>query len=295
MGVMAVSVRDLYLYPLKSAAGIRVSAIDLDAFGFAGDRRWMIVDPDGRFLSQRELPRLALVRARLEGSHLRLDMGHDSTSDRLLDEPRRSMLDDLATLVVETPAVGARVPVTVWDDTCEAIEAPPETRTWLRDALGVDCRLVYAPDDMRRLVDRVYAHGDEEVGFADGFPLLVIGESSLDDLNERLLAKGAHAVPMNRFRPNIVVTGSEPYAEDTWHRLTVGQPDPVVHLEVVKPCARCVTVTVDQSTGVQGKEPLTTLSSYRRRDGKVFFGQNVIHRSRGTIAIGDPVQVIASR
>lgn len=256
----------------------------------------MIVDADGMFLTQRELPRLALVRARLERSHLRLDMAADHTSDRLLDEPRRSTLEDLSTLVVEIPAPDApRVPVTVWNDRCEAIEAPAETRGWLRDALGLDCRLVYAPDNMRRLVDREYANGDEQVGFPDAFPLLIIGEASLDDLNERLLAKGAHAVPMNRFRPNIVVTGAAPYAEDEWHRIAVGQPDPVVHLEVVKPCARCVTITVNQATGVPGKEPLTTLSSYRRQNGKVYFGQNVIHRGTGTIAIGDPVWVLASR
>jgi MOSC domain-containing protein len=273
---MALSIRDLYVYPLKSAAGIRMEAVELDAFGFAGDRRWMIVDDAGRFLSQRELPRLSLLRAQPDGPHLRLDM------------------PGLSTLTVTAPGPSAaRVPVTIWDDRCEAIEAHDDTRAWLRDALGVACRLVYAPDDMRRLVDRTYANSDEQVGFADAFPILVIGDGSLDDLNARLTAKGEPAVPMNRFRPNIVVSGAAPYAEDGWQRVAVGHGDRPLHLDIVKPCARCVTVTVDQAKGIAGKEPLTTLSTYRRHNGKVYFGQNVIHRGIGTLRVGDTIRVIA--
>lgn len=264
-------IRDLYVYPLKSGAGIRLDAVTLDGMGFSGDRRWMVVDEAGTFLSQRTLPRMALVRPAGTGSPL------------VLDAP------GMPPLSIAIPAAGSRVEVTVWNDRCEAIECSPDASAWMRSFLGVACRLVYSPDDMDRRVDPTYAQAGDSVGFADGFPLLLIGQASLDDLNTRLVANRQMTVPMERFRPNVVVQGGAPYSEDEWEHLTVGPA--TVRLDVVKPCARCATVVVDQSTGARGHEPLKTLAEYRRRNGSVYFGQNVIHRSGGTIKVGDPVEV----
>lgn len=270
-------VRDLYLYPLKSAAGIRLDEARLDAFGLAGDRRWMVVDARGRFLSQREQPRMALLRV-------------SAGPALIVSAP------DMPPLIVPVPTMAggaARVEVTVWDDCCQGIDAGDEAAGWLTMFIGEPCRLVYSPDDMVRPVDPAYAQPGDVTGFSDGFPLLLIGQGSLDDLNERLAAKGAAAVPMNRFRPNIVIEGAAPFAEDGWRRLAVGVAGDVVHLDLVKPCARCSIVPVDQATGVRGKEPLTTLATYRRRDGNVFFGQNVLHRALGLLRVGDPVVIVS--
>lgn len=288
-------VRDLYLYPLKSAAGIRLETAALDTFGIAGDRRWMLIDAGGRFLSQREQSRMALLRVSLPGA-----------GGLAIDAP------GMPTLAVDTPAAeagAARLPVTVWDDACEALDAGDEAARWATAFLGEPCRLVYAPDDMVRPVDRTYASGDERVGFSDGFPLLLIGQGSLDDVNARLVAKGEAAVPMNRFRPNVVIEGGAPFAEDGWRRLAIGtgvdggadqsaapaasDAANVILLDIVKPCARCSIIPVDQATGVRGKEPLATLATYRKRDGKVFFGQNVLHRGLGVLRAGAPVTLVS--
>jgi uncharacterized protein YcbX len=273
-------VRDLYVYPLKSGAGLRVDAVTLDARGFVGDRRWMLIDPEGNFLTQRELPRLALLRAGLADAALQLDA--PGMPSLVIPEPEAD-----GRAAPAAAATAARV--TIWDDACDALEGDPDAaRPWLREFFGIDARLVFAPPAMPRLVDREYADGDEHVAFTDGFPLLLIGQASLDGLNARLEAKGSPALPMNRFRPNIVIDGAAPHAEDGWRRLALG----AMHLDVVKPCARCVITTIEQTTAVAGKEPLATLASYRRRDGKVFFGQNVMHRGTGIVRVGDPVRVL---
>lgn len=266
-------ISDLYIYPLKSGAGHRVDTAPLDALGFAGDRRWMVVDPNGRFLSQREIPEMALLRPELSETGLTITYpGSDAVH-------------------VRTPDAAARCTVTVWNDTCEARRADPAANAWVTRVLGVECELAYGAADLQRLVDRTYASGDERVSFADAFPLLVIGQASLDDLNLRLAHQGSAAVPMNRFRPNIVVEGAEAFAEDSWQRLRIGDETAPVEIEIVKPCARCAIVPVDQATGVRGKEPLALLSTYRRRDAKVHFGQNALLRTLGTIHVGDSVRL----
>ncbi|MPY89650.1 MAG: MOSC domain-containing protein [Luteitalea sp.] len=267
-------VRDLYVYPLKSAAGVRVDAAEVDALGLAGDRRWMVVDATGRSLSQRELPRMALLRAQARPGEL------------LLEAP------DMPALVVETPSAGPRGEVRVWRDRCEAVVADPDASRWLCEFLEYDCQLVYRADGGVRSVDATYARRPAWVGFADAFPMLLISQGSLDDLNARLAANGQPTVPMNRFRPNLVVEGAPAYAEDDWRQLAVGPPGSAIPLDVVKPCARCSIVPVDQATGIRGTEPLRTLATYRRRNGKVYFGQNVIHRASGTIRVGDSVRVM---
>lgn len=268
-------VSDLSIYPLKSGGGVPVTAATLDALGVAGDRRWMVVDADRRFVSQRERPEMALLRASMNGADLTIAFpGHES-------------------IHVATPSSSApRMVVTVWDDTFEAPLAAREASAWMSRVLGTECWLVYCPPDVERHVDPDYATLDERVSFADGFPLLVIGQASLDDLNARLEQAGQSAVPMNRFRPNIVIAGGEPFAEDGWTRIVIGDGPEAIPLDIVKPCARCSTVPVDQATGVRGKEPLAILATFRRRGTKVYFGQNALHRALGTIRRGDAVRVV---
>ena len=270
-------VSDLYIYPVKSGAGIRVPSATLDPIGIVGDRRWMVVDRDHRFLSQREIPRLALLRAELIDGGIRLEAPGVEACD-----------------VATPPLDHARVSVTVWDDTFDALPVQDDADTWASHFLGVQSRLIYCPPDVQRPVDPEYALNQEQVSFADGFPLLVAGQASLDDVNRRLEARGVAPVPMNRFRPNLVIAGSEPFAEDTWRRIRIGRGAAAVEIDIVKPCARCSTVPVDQATGIRGKEPLTTLASYRQRNGKVYFGQNAIHTASGVLQVGDQVEIVAT-
>jgi uncharacterized protein YcbX len=177
--------------------------------------------------------------------------------------------------------------VKIWEDSCNAFDCGGDAAEWLSRFLGVPCRLVTMGDEFERPVNPHYATDGDQVGFADAFPLLLISSASLRDLNARLDTP----VPMNRFRPNIVVSGCDPYAEDHWHELSIG----TTRFRVCKPCARCTVPTVDQATGLRGNEPLTTLSTYRKgEDGKVFFGQNVINTQKsGEIILGSEVTVLS--
>jgi uncharacterized protein len=256
----------LYVYPVKSCAGIAVPSATLDTKGFVGDRRFMIVDDTGSFLTQREFPRLALVGPRPEGDVL----AFDAPGMASIEMPIRRGRGD------ET--------VKIWDDTCSATDQGDEVSAWLGRFLGTRCRLVRQADDDVRRIDPTYAtRAEDEVSFADAYPLLVISEASLADLNSRLEVP----LPMNRFRPNVVVNGTEPYAEDSWRSIEIG----AVPANVVKPCVRCVTTTVDQRTAETGKEPLRTLATYRKGPRGVLFGQNVIHAHPGTINVGDRLRV----
>lgn len=260
---------EITVYPVKSAGGIAVQEREVEARGLVGDRRWMVVGPDGGFLTQRDWPRMALISTALEPNTLRLDApGCES-----LRVPR-------------LPG-GEPLTVQVWRSVCAAVSAGAEADEWLSAFLEMPCRLVYMPDETRRTVSPEFAAGEGIVSFADGFPLLLIGESSLDDLNSRL----AQPVPMNRFRPNLVVSGPAPYAEDDWAQVRVGE----VLFHVVKPCDRCAMTTVEQATGEKhGPEPLQTLAGYRRvGSGKVLFGQNLIPAAPGVVRVGDSVEVVA--
>jgi hypothetical protein len=174
--------------------------------------------------------------------------------------------------------------VKVWDDVVQAISAGDESKIWFSEFLGSPCQLVFMPEESKRPIEPGYAQNGDIVSFADAFPLLLISQSSLDDLNSRL----EKPVPMNRFRPNIVVKGCSPFDEDNWKRINIGG----LVLRLAKACSRCVTTTVDQETGIQGKEPLATLSQYRKIDGEVHFGQNAVPESSGTLCIGDSVEII---
>ncbi len=260
-----VALTGITVYPVKSAAGIQRGSWQVDGFGLRHDRRWMVVDLAGDSLTQRELPRLALLAVELRSSELVLRFPGA--------EPLELPLD---------PPVASRVRVTVLGEPTEAMPIGPAAATWLSRCLGVACRLVYMPDDVRRSVDPTYAGPTDRTSFTDGFPFLLISDASLAELNGRL----PEPLPMNRFRPNLVVSGCEPFAEDGWDGFWIGS----IEFNVVKPCARCVITTTDQVTAQRGKEPLRTLASFRARDGGVLFGQNVLHRGEGVLSVGTPLK-----
>jgi len=257
------------MYPVKSLSGITLDRADIVQRGIAFDRHWMVVDADGVFLTQRQHPRMALVRTSLGTDCLRLAAPEMPPLELPLSDPG-----------------GERVEAQVWGDRCLAASAGDRAADWLSHYLGVAARLVFMPQEHRRQVDPDYAREGDQVGFADGFPFLLISEASLADLNSRL----QQPLPMNRFRPNLVVSGCEPYAEDRWRRIRIGE----ISFRLVKPCSRCVITTVNQHSAEKGQEPLSTLSTYRRRGNKVYFGQNLLHDAVGELRTGMQVEVLES-
>jgi uncharacterized protein len=254
-------VAELFIYPVKSCRGLLLDTVAVEPWGFAGDRRWMFVDRDGVFISQREESRLAVVVPRPTAAGLSIGWEQGSY--------------DIPTPGPEAP----RIVVQVWRSRLEARIAAE---------FPGGLRLVYMHDPTLRQVDLDYGTAEDRVSFADGYPVLVIGAASLEDLNGRLAVR----LPMNRFRPNVVIEGSMPYAEDGWRRVRIGE----VAFRVVKPCARCVITTVDQATGARGDErtePLRMLATYRRSALGVLFGQNLIPDGTGTIRVGDEVEMLA--
>ncbi|MER6330634.1 MOSC N-terminal beta barrel domain-containing protein [Streptomyces sp. NPDC001034] len=268
-------VQSIHLYPVKAFQGLTAEAAVVEPWGLAGDRRWALIDAGGKVVTQREQPRLALAAAEpLAGGGLRL-----TASGR-------------AAVTVEVPEPSATVPVNIFGQKVEAVPAAAEAHAWCSAYLGMDVRLVHLDDPAsRRPVDPEYALPGETVSFADGYPLLVTASASLDALNS-LIAEGRHAaegpLPMNRFRPSVVVRGTEAWAEDAWARVSVGE----VVFRVARRCGRCVVTTTDQGTAARGREPLYTLARHRRFDGGLVFGQNVVPLTRGTIRVGDPVRVL---
>jgi uncharacterized protein YcbX len=269
--VSQVRIASLHYYPLKSARAIDCEQARLTASGIADDRRWMVVKPDGVFLTQREQPRLALIR---------IEPGEGTL---LLQAPGR------APLQLALKDEGRTVRVRVWQDHCAAIDEGDEAAAWIGALLACDCRLVRFASQQRRLSDAVWTRELEaESQFADAFPLLAIGAASLGDLNRRL----ARALPMSRFRPNIVLDGLPPYAEDRIHELY----DEQLCLRVVKPCTRCVITTTDQEHAVRdGEEPLRTLKTYRYDANLrgVTFGQNliIVHGLGSVLRCNQPLRV----
>lgn len=262
------SVGSLVVYPIKGCGGVPLDAAEIARHGFALDRRWMLVDPEGIFVSQRSRPRLALVRVAVGEGVLRVSA------------PAMPELELPLTL-----EGGERIPAEVWSDVCDAVAVGAEADGWFSEFLGSPVRLVHLPDDALRTVDQEFAEPSDRVGFADGFPFLLTSTASLGDLNRR----AGTDLPMDRFRPNIVVSGFGAFAEDGWQRVRIGE----VAFRVAKPCARCAVTTVDQRTAVVGKEPLATLATFRKVRNKVMFGQNLVQDGFGTIRVGDQVEVLA--
>jgi uncharacterized protein YcbX len=263
---MSLRLTGINIYPIKSACGIALSEWQTDAFGLLYDRRWMVVDEAGMFITQRTHPRLALVAVQVDGPVLRIDAPGMAT----LEMPLR-------------PSASAMTQVVVWNFSGPATWLGEEAARWFTAFLGTACSLVHMGDDVVRPANPLFAPAETRVSFADGYPILLISEESLADLNRRLSAP----LPMNRFRPNLVVAGAEAYAEDQWRTIEIGG----MLLRVVKPCFRCVITTTDQATAERGREPLRTLARYRRVDGEVMFGQNVVHESTGNLRVGDTILI----
>ncbi|MBX7550857.1 MOSC N-terminal beta barrel domain-containing protein [Streptomyces sp. NPDC004232] len=268
-------VQSIHVHPVKAFRGFAPREAVVEPWGLAGDRRWTLIDDGGKVVTQREQPRLALAAAELlPGGGV------------LLSAPGR------APLPVTVPEPGETVPISIFGTKVEAVPAAPPAHAWCSALLEADVRLVHMDDPAtRRPVDPAYALPGETVSFADGYPLLVTSAASLDALNS-LIAEGTHGhegpLPMNRFRPNLVVAGTEAWAEDHWSRVRVGD----VVLRVAKPSGRCVVTTTDQDTAVRGREPLLTLARHRRAGSMLVFGQNLVPVTPGTIRVGDPVRVL---
>lgn len=264
-----IIISNLIYYPIKACRGFEVDTACVERMGLEHDRRMMVVTEQGEFLTQREHPRLALVTPRLSDGMLELSApNYDSIR-----------------LGIQTS--GAPWPVDIWKSKgVPAIDQGEEAARWFSDWLGTSVRLVHFADGYKRRVNEEYAvNDDDHTGFADAYPILLISEESLQDLNSRLETP----VPMNRFRPNLVVRGCEPFAEDTWNRIKLGD----VELAVVKPCVRCVVTTIDKETLEQSKEPLKTLGKYRKHKLGAIFGQNVIPLNEGRLRLGMNVKVLS--
>ena len=266
---LMIALASLTYYPIKACRGFDVDSSLVTRMGLERDRRMMLVTPEGHFLTQREHPRLALVTPTLNEGVVTLSApGFDS-------------------IRVGIRTSGAACPVDIWKSKgVAAIDQGEEAAQWFSDWLCASVRLVHIADGFIRKVSADHAvHADDHTGFADGYPILLISEESLADLNARL----ATPVPMNRFRPNIVVRGCDAFAEDSWKRIRIGD----VGMAVVKPCARCVVTTIDKETLVTDKQPLKTLSAFRRKVGGAMFGQNVIPLNGGRLNVGMSVEVLA--
>ncbi len=261
----------LYRYPIKSSAAESLERVALDALGVVGDRRWMAVDTEtGRFFTQRLLPQLGRIQARWAAP-----------------EVLRLNAPGMSELSLEVPASGAcKVSRQTVTPRRLASAAGDAAADWMTRFLGRPTRLVHIPEARARQVDTGYAEPGQKVHFADGFPLLLIGQASLDDLSQRV----GRPLEMLRFRPNLVVEGSAAFAEDGWKRIRIGS----VEFVVAKPCSRCILTTLDPATGERNedREPLTTLKTYREKDGAVLFGQNLIALGQGSLEVGMPVEIL---
>ena len=263
----SIRISSLTIYPVKSLAGIDIKSSELDSMGLKNDRRWMLVSPQGDFLSQRKVPKMALIQPHFIDDKLILSCENKQDYSVPVANSQQTMS------------------VTIWGDSVTAQRVGKEADIWLSTALGIECHLVYIPDNEIRQCDLEFAKQGERTGFADAFPLLLLSTASLDDLNERL----EQPIEMRRFRPNIVVTGCDAFAEDGWEQFTIAD----IPMRGVKPCSRCILTTVNPETGGrEGAEPLQTLMKYRKWDNNVYFGQNVIHEKMGVISIGDVITVL---
>jgi len=270
-----MNVSALFTYPIKSCGSLSHTSLAIFASGAQYDRRWMLTDTTYQFLSQREFPQLALIQPTITEHTLRLT----APTMPPLEIPLRLTEQDDPT-----------VPVTIWRDTVPAVDEGEEVAEWFSTAIGGAARLVYMPNSTYRAIDSRYAKRPSNVSFADGYPLLITTESSLEDLNRRIMERGKQPIPMSRFRPNIVIAGTEAWAEDHWMEIEIGS----MRFDLVKPCARCTITTVDQATAqvLDVQEPLATLNLFRRNEkGGVLFGQNTIPHGEGTLTVGEHVSV----
>jgi len=265
-----ITLSSLIYYPVKACRGHEVQAWNVERMGLALDRRLMVVTPEGEFLTQRQIAKLALITPVRKDGVLTLSA------------------PNMDSIQIGIRTSGHSWPVNIWKSQgVQAIDQGEEAVEWLSDFLGISVRLVHIADGFNRLVNQEYAvNEDDHTGFADGYPILIISEESLQDLNTRLDTP----LPMNRFRPNIVVRGCEPFAEDTWNQIQIGD----VKFAIVKPCARCEVTTIDKETLERKKEPLKTLGKYRKHALGAIFGQNVIPLNEGRLELGMSVEIVAT-
>jgi uncharacterized protein YcbX len=259
---------EIFIYPIKSLGGISVKEAEVTDRGLKFDRRWMLVDFNGKFLTQRTHPQMALIK---------VDLSKDTLFFRNIKNT-----DQFSVGITET--TGKKIDSVVWDDKVELMQANTIADEWFSQALNIKCKLVFMPDETRRSVDNNYAKNREITSLSDGYPFLIIGQASLDDLNSKLQEK----IPMNRFRPNFVFTGGTPFEEDEMKKFAIND----LNFYGVKPCGRCVVTTIDQNTAQKSEEPLRTLSSYRTVGNKVNFGMNLLHEGSGKIRVGDEITVV---
>ena len=262
-------ISQLNIYPIKSLGGITKKSVNLCRTGFEYDRRWMLVDERNLFLSQRTHPQMVLLHTAQTNEGFVISKYNDS---------------NLSILIPFVITSTTKIRVTIWDDVCDAIEVSDKHNEWFSDMLNIKCKLVYMPDDSVRQVDKRYANNNEITSFSDGYPILMTGQSTLDNLNEKLVVP----MPMNRFRPNIVFTGGHAHIEDEMAVFTIGN----INCLGVKPCSRCVITTINQQTAEKGKEPLKTLSTYRMKNNKIYFGQNVLQQQNGSINVGNEIKIV---
>lgn len=261
-------ISQLFIYPIKSLGGIELSSARVTDRGFEHDRRWMLVDERNRFLSQREFAQMALLKVSVDENGLRVWHKQHPT--------------DVVGIPFEREN-GEKGEFTIWDDTVNGQFVSDAADAWFSRVLNVPCRLVYMPDSTERGVNPKYAQ-NKITSFSDAYPFMMVGQSSLDDLNGRL----ADQIPVNRFRPNMVFAGGEPFEEDTMGHIRVNNID----FYGVKLCARCPIPTIDQDTIAKSKEPTKTLLTYRRRNNDVYFGQNFVHQGDGVVSVGDAIEVL---
>ncbi len=262
------TVTSLSIYPVKAMRGIALDSTKVTWLGLEFDRNYLVVDEEGVFITQRNLPALATIQTSIRANELHLTSSNGSE------------------IRLESITTNSCRKVTIWKDEVEALDMGDEISDWLSLEFKAKFRLVKLDSKTRRQIDPNFGRIGEFVSFADGFPILVTNQSSLDDLNSRMESP----LPMNRFRPNIVVEGFEAWDEDNWKEVQIGS----LTLRSVKPCARCRVTTQDQATGIRhGEEPLATLATFRNIGKKVIFGQNLIPNAEGLIRVGDPIQVVA--
>lgn len=261
--------KDIFIYPIKSLGGIRLESALLEERGFQYDRRWMLVNENGLFCSQRTHPQMALLQVQMEANGL---LVHSKS------EPNQSIHIPFETKNEE------EIMVEIWEDQVIAQLVDPEIDDWFSRQLKTKCRLVVMNNKANRRLKPKYAVHSEEVSFADGMPYLLIGQCSLDDLNDKLEIP----VPMDRFRPNLVFSGREPFLEDQWDAVKIGE----AVFKITKPCARCVMTTINQDSGLKNQEPLKTLAKYRAVGGNIMFGQNMLLLGGQRVQVGDLISPV---
>lgn len=257
---------EINIYPVKSLSGYSPDEAIVEKRGLQNDRRWMLINEFNDFMTQRDYPQMTLLRAIVKDHNLILTLKKNPSEQFSIP------VDSYSSQTINVP---------IWDDRCEANLVSKGADEWLSKHLNVKCRIVFMTDKVERAVDNNYTQKKEIVSFADGFPFLLIGQASLDELNSRMET----SLPMNRFRTNFVFTGGEAFEEDNWNKFKIGE----LVFQAVKPCARCVITTTDQETAERAHEPLKTLASFRKQNSKVMFGQNLLCESTGIIRRGDEI------